>query len=722
VTAFVLQPLNGKRAVIANLILAATYIAAGRFGLSLAFQFPSASPVWPPSGIALAALIIFGQRLAPGVLIGATIVNATTPGTPLLAASLIAIGNTLEAVVGAYLVANYARGRKAFNAPRDIIKAIFLAAICATTISATVGVTSLAPLGSSNWEGFWPIWLTWWLGDAVSIVVLTPFLLLWFDRPMPRLSAKRLGEVAAAFLILALIGQLVFQAAAPGLKLYHFLTVPPLLWVAYRFGRRGASLAVLVLSAIAIAGTVRGLGPFILRDANESLLFLQAFIGTVSVTVLVVAAAVAEQMRSEQFLRVQYGISRVLAEASSLADAAPKILKAVCEAAGWELGAIWRVDSDAGMLRCVECWHLPSVALPEFERDSRARTFPSGAGLPGRIWAAAQPAWVRDVTKDDNFPRAPVAAREGLRGAFGFPILLNNEVLGVIEFFSRDVREPDQNFLEMIGAVGSQIGPFIERKEGEAALRVAKEQLRTYADELEGRVARRTARLRATVESLESFSYSIAHDLRAPVRGMAGFARMLQEDYGPKLDADAHKYIGRILENAARMDRLILDLLAYGKMTHMELTQEPVPLEPVIRGAMEQLSGEIGASGAKIDLPASLPKVTGHRIVLEQVFTNLLGNALKFVAPGVTPQIEITTQTNGDTVCVWVRDNGIGIPSTAHERIFNVFERAHAGNKYAGTGIGLAIVRKALERLGGRVGVESEPGKGSCFWLELPAA
>jgi signal transduction histidine kinase len=114
--------------------------------------------------------------------------------------------------------------------------------------------------------------------------------------------------------------------------------------------------------------------------------------------------------------------------------------------------------------------------------------------------------------------------------------------------------------------------------------------------------------------------------------------------------------------------------------------------------------------------------VTGNRTVLEQVFANLLGNALKFIAPGVAPQIEITSEMNGRTVCVRVRDNGIGIPPGAHDRIFNVFERAHAGNKYPGTGIGLAIVRKALERLGGRVGVESEPGRGSCFWLELPAA
>jgi signal transduction histidine kinase len=419
---------------------------------------------------------------------------------------------------------------------------------------------------------------------------------------------------------------------------------------------------------------------------------------------------------------VQYGISRVLAEAASLPEAAPKILKAVCEAAVWELGSIWRVDSAEGVLRCVECWHLPSMAFPEFERVSRTRTFSKGIGVPGRIWASAQPVWVKDVTKDNNFPRAAVATEEGFHAAFGFPILLNNQVVGVIEFFSCEVREPDDNFLSMIGVVGSQIGQFIERKESEAALRAAKEQLTSYANELEERVARRTARLNDTVDSLQSFSYSIAHDLRAPVRAMAGFATILKEQYAANLDAEAQSYIGRIIDGASRMDRLIMDLLAYGQVAHMDVPRSVIPLGDVIRDAREQLADEITGAGANIQAPDALPAVKGHRAVLCQVFVNLIANSLKFVERGVKPRIVISAESQGTTVRVRLCDNGIGIDPALHDRIFNVFERGPATSGLPGTGIGLAIARKGVERLGGRIGIEPAPEGGSCFWIELPAA
>ena len=708
--------------VVANLVLAAIYFAAGRFGLSLAFHFPSASPVWPPSGIALAALVIYGFRLGPGVFVGALLVNASTVGTSLVAASCIAVGNTLEAIVGAYFISTYARGRDAFHQPREIVKAVFLAAICSTAISATIGVTSAIVFGVPDWADFWTMWLTWWLGDAVSVTVITPLLLIWYGRPLPRLATRSITEAMAGLVVLALVGQLVFHGAAPGqLRLYHFLAIPPLLWLAYRFRRRGASVAIVLLAAIAISGTVRGGGPFVLRDPNESLLLLQAFIGTVSITILVLAAVVAEQIRTEQFLRVQYGISRVLAEASSLAKAAPSILKAVCQAVGWEIGAIWRVDSTAEELRCVEVWHLPSISFPEFEKDSRTRTFKKSVGLPGRIWACGQPVWVRDVTSDKNFPRASIAQREGLHAAFGFPILLNEEVLGVIEFFSCDVREPDENFLEMIGVIGSHIGQFIERKEAESALRAAKEQLRTYADELEEHVAQRTARLNDTVESLQDFSYSVAHDLRAPLRAMGGFATILREQYASQLDPEAQEYTDRIIAAASRMDRLILDLLAYGQLAHMDLVPDVVDPNAAVSEAMEQLSAEIRATDATVRV-AVLPRVKGHRTVLNQVLVNLIGNAIKFVPPGVPPRVEITATVENHTACVRVHDNGIGIAQSAQDRIFDIFERGPATSKYPGTGMGLAVVRKGIERLGGKVGVKSQPGTGSCFWFELPTA
>jgi two-component system sensor histidine kinase/response regulator len=178
----------------------------------------------------------------------------------------------------------------------------------------------------------------------------------------------------------------------------------------------------------------------------------------------------AAHRRAEVLRRGQYETVRVLAEAATLSEATPKLLQAICESLGWEHGAIWSVDVQAEVMHCVEMWHPSAVQFPEFEAVSRRTRFPRGIGLPGRVWASAAPAWIPDVVQDGNFPRAPIAAREGLHAAFGFPILIRGEVVGVMEFFSREMRPPDDELLSMMAAVGSQIGQFIERKRTEEEL------------------------------------------------------------------------------------------------------------------------------------------------------------------------------------------------------------------------------------------------------------
>jgi two-component system, sensor histidine kinase and response regulator len=184
--------------------------------------------------------------------------------------------------------------------------------------------------------------------------------------------------------------------------------------------------------------------------------------------------------RAAERLAAQYAIVRVLAEAASLSEASPKLLEAVCTSLDWDHAAVWRVDAQAGVLRCVECWHRPGQHFPEFEALSRRSTFNPGVGVPGRVWSAAAPAWVPDVLKDGNFPRAPIAAKEGLHASFGFPVLLHGEVLGVMEFFSREIRTPDEELLQMMAAVGSEIGQFIERRRAGRQL----EQLFTLSQDM----------------------------------------------------------------------------------------------------------------------------------------------------------------------------------------------------------------------------------------------
>src|SRR5262245_33718260 len=169
-------------------------------------------------------------------------------------------------------------------------------------------------------------------------------------------------------------------------------------------------------------------------------------------------------------LAAEYATSRALAESGPLADAIPRTLEAICTTLGWEHGALWQVDRHANRLRCVEAWHPPGAAFADFESLSRQTTFDRGVGLPGRVWATGRPAFIPDVARDDNFPRAPVAAAEGLHAAFGFPISIDDEVLAVMEFFSRAIREPDRELLDMLGTIGGQIGQFMERRRAEEEL------------------------------------------------------------------------------------------------------------------------------------------------------------------------------------------------------------------------------------------------------------
>jgi PAS domain S-box-containing protein len=196
----------------------------------------------------------------------------------------------------------------------------------------------------------------------------------------------------------------------------------------------------------------------------------------------IIARDITERRRAERLRAVRLASTQILAEASTLREAAPRLLQAVCDRLGWDVGAVWTVDPQARVLRCLDVWASPATRVPEFEAITRQSTFEPGMGLPGRIWASGQATWITDVPTDPNFPRGPVAQREGLRGAFGFPIRLGANVLGVIEFFSHEIREPDADLLETAATLGGQVGQFLERRRAEEALRESEERLRLLAE------------------------------------------------------------------------------------------------------------------------------------------------------------------------------------------------------------------------------------------------
>ncbi|MBI4126891.1 MAG: MASE1 domain-containing protein, partial [Deltaproteobacteria bacterium] len=288
-------------------LLAVVYFIAAKLGLRLAFVHASATAVWPPTGITLAALLIMGYRVWPGIFLGAYFANLMTAGT--VATSLgIATGNTLEGIVGAYLVHRFAGGRTPFDRAQDVFRFAFFAAVVSTMVSATIGVTSLSLGGFAEWVQFGSIWFTWWLGDMGGNLVVAPVLLLWSVKSRLRFDWKRWGEMAVLMALLVVLGLMVFCDYGTTnmftMALVRFILVPLLIWIALRFSQREAATAVMILASFAVWGTLHELGPFAALNPNDSLLTLQAYLGVTSIMAITIAANVDERRDAEEELRV----------------------------------------------------------------------------------------------------------------------------------------------------------------------------------------------------------------------------------------------------------------------------------------------------------------------------------------------------------------------------------------------------------------------------------
>jgi PAS domain S-box-containing protein len=240
------------------------------------------------------------------------------------------------------------------------------------------------------------------------------------------------------------------------------------------------------------------------------------------------------------------------------------------------------------------------------------------------------------------------------------------------------------------------------------------------AADLEKLVAERTLRLEQTVQSLAGVCYHIAHDLRAPIRAIRGFTELLLESHGFALNAQGKEFVRRIVGACSRMDLLIQDLLAYGRLSHADLPASWINLEDTVEDVIEQYTGEMKKKGAVVQVMRPLPQLWTNSTVLEQSMSNLISNALKYVANGVAPRVQISAEETDSLVRVMIEDNGIGISRAHHDRVFKIFERLHPDSNYPGTGIGLAIVQKGMERMGGRVLLVSDTGMGCKFFLEFP--
>ena len=413
--------------------------------------------------------------------------------------------------------------------------------------------------------------------------------------------------------------------------------------------------------------------------------------------------------------RVYFAVAQILAQSPSFDEAISRILQTIGEALGWDIGVAWMVEGN--LLQRFHVWQGASFGKADFEALTPEQIPIRGLGLAGRVSVNWKPVWVHDIGNDQRFRHPAFAVEAGLHAGFAFPIFREN-LLGVVEFYTREIREKDSVMLPMFESIGSQIGQFMERRRAEEALREAHSLLGDRAKQLEGLVEQRTMRLEETVSELEAFSYSISHDMRAPLRAMEGYATALCADYNDRLDDQGKHWLERIMRSSHRLDSLINDVLAYSKLTKQQVDLSLIDLAPLIEDVVS-VHPEFQPPKADVFISKPLINVLGHEAYLTQCITNLLSNAVKFVAPGVIPKISIWTELVDGKVRLWFEDNGLGIDPAHHERIFTIFGQVYPEKRFGGSGIGLAIVRKAVQRMNGSVGLESSLNAGSRFWLLL---
>lgn len=680
--------MRGARRVALLLLLAALYFGAGQFGLSLAFVNRSASAVWPPTGIAIAACLLFGPGVWPAILLGAFLVNLSTNGA-FVPSILIAAGNTFEMLAASWMVRRFAGGTRAFDRTSTILVYLGAAAI-ASACAATIGLIALVAGDLVRPASHGMIWLTWWTGDLSGALLVAPPIIAWAQSRW----TGRSGRVFEAVLVLTALlvsGYLIFGPTSPGVRGYPlmFVALPVQLWAALRFGVRGSTLAMLTTSAMAIAGTLEGQGPFGRGTPNESLLLLQSYLGITSVVMLSLAAEASTRQQIEQEIR------QLNADLSRLVDRRTE-----------ELQRLHGRLVEAQEVAHVGSWEWDVVNNSIWWSDELYRLYGLPPGDP-----ITYEQYIECVHPDDRAMVQQTVARSAQTGepfTFEHRNVRPDGTVRVLHARGRVVLDKDGRAIRMHG-VGHDITE-LKRAEEERFQLVREQAARREAEEAN--------------RMKDQFLATLSHELRTPLNALLGWSQMLKDQPG---DAELRvKGLEAIHRNVTVQTQLVSDILDVARIRSgtLSIDSRPVSLVTVVTGALDILRPIIDPK--RIDVRVRIPDeavVMGDSQRLQQVFSNLLSNAAKFVPAGGLIAVDAHVDADRDLIEVRVEDDGPGIAEDFLPYVFEQFRQADPSltREHGGLGLGLAITQNLVQLHGGTITAANREPRGACFTVRLPS-
>ena len=664
------------------LLVAVVYFGGAKLGLSLASVHENVTPVWPPTGIAIASLLIFGARVWPGIFLGALAANLST-NIPLASVLGIATGNTLEAVVAWHLLKRTKNWKKSFDSVADVMTFVVYAAVLAPLVSATIGSLSLCFGDPGQWSNFWYLWLTWWMGDGFGALIVSPLLLSWSTSR--RIERRDIPELASLFVLLLIVVLIVFGGWFPGpVKTYPlaYLSLPCLMWAALRFDQRIVTAAILLMALLAVWGARHDYGPFVQASDNVTLLLLISFVGTTTLMTLLVAAVTRERQKAE-------------AEKWKLGSELELHRRRVEDIVQHVPGVVW------------EAWGQPDAANQRI--DFVSSHVEKMLGYSADEWLSTPNFWLSIVHPDDKERAAAEAMAIFASGKGGS---------SRFRWLHRDGHEVWVEAQSIV--VCDEHGPLGMRgvtMDITAAVRAETERAELLERESH---ARRSAEEASRLK--EEFLATVSHELRTPLNAVVGWSRLLRTG---QLDGDAALHAVEVIErNAAAQRQIVEDLLDVSRIVtgKLRISTQPVDLLLVIHAAIDAVRPAAEAKEIRIsthiEAPDSIVRADSER--LQQVLWNLLANAVKFTPAGGT--VDVYLERKETDAEIRIEDSGPGVPLQFLPRIFERFSQADGSStrKHGGLGLGLAIVRHLVELHGGTVSAANRDGGGAVLTVRLP--